>query len=314
MPKVVVAGAGQRGMLCAAELARAGAEVTVVEWLPAPGGQQPERWAGTLATSATQAGARFLLETLAVQFSGTFVEVLGAGGTSHLACDALVVATGSRPATRAELGITGDRCAGVVPGSAALHLTRAGVLLGHRPLIAGSGQFALRCARAQLAAGASEVSLTMPDGSSPAVGAAIRMFPGYRVISVHGASRVEVAVVRNHQESLRVRADALILAAGMRPTRNIEGAIERRDGVFFCQPQDEAAAMPDVRAAASQTASLVRATFGSGQFVPVQTDPPLFRADGGEGDLDLKISARPAPQITTSRRQRLRLVAVRCED
>jgi NADPH-dependent 2,4-dienoyl-CoA reductase/sulfur reductase-like enzyme len=247
-------------MLCAAKLARAGAEVTIVERLPSPGGQEPERSAGKLAKSAEGAGACFLLSTLAVQFGGMFVEVLGVNGASRLACDALAVATGSRTATRAELGITGDRCAGVVPGSAALQLTQAGVLLGHRPLIAGSGEFALHCAREQLAAGASEVSLTMP--APLAVGAGIRLFPGYRVVSVHGASRVEEAVLRNDQESLRIRADALILAAGMRPMRNIEGAIEQRDGVFFCQPQSEAKGTQDAEIAASETASLVQGTFG----------------------------------------------------
>jgi len=260
--KVVVAGAGQRGLLCAAKLAGAGVEVTVVERLPAPGGQEPERSAGQLAESAAVAGARVLLGTMAVRFGGIFVEVLGAGAAGRLACDALVVATGSRPATRAELGITGDRCAGVVPGPAAVQLTRAGVLLGHRPLIAGSGEFALRCAREQLAAGASEVSLTMPADSPPAVGAGIRVFPGYRVVSVHGASRVEAAVLRGHRESVRVPADTLILAAGIRPMRNVEGAIEPRDGVFFCQPRTEAAAPHDADMAASETASLVRTMLG----------------------------------------------------
>jgi hypothetical protein len=38
--------------------------------------------------------------------------------------------------------------------------------------------------------------------------------------------------------------------------RNIEGAIEPRDGVFFCQPQGEA----DAEITASGTASLVQAT------------------------------------------------------
>jgi pyruvate/2-oxoglutarate dehydrogenase complex dihydrolipoamide dehydrogenase (E3) component len=115
MPRVVVAGAGQRGMLCGARLARAGAEVTIVEWLPAPGGQEPERSAGELAESAVAAGARFVLGTVAIHFGGTFVEVLGGGGASRLACDALVVATGSRPATTAERSGTarGRRLSGI---------------------------------------------------------------------------------------------------------------------------------------------------------------------------------------------------------
>jgi D-hydroxyproline dehydrogenase subunit alpha len=246
-------------MRCAALLARAGASVTVVERLSVPGGREPERPAGELAGSAARSGVRLLLDTLAVRFGGAFVEVLGAGGAGRLPCDTLVVATGSRPASRAELRIDGDRCAGVVPGPAALRLTRAGVLLGHRPLIAGSGEFALRCARQQLTAGASAVSLTMPAGARRAPGAGIRVFAGYRVVSVHGTVRVDRAVLRDEQESVQVQADALILAAGLRPLRNIEGALEQRAGVFFCQPDREDEGVRGAETAASETAARVRA-------------------------------------------------------
>jgi NADPH-dependent 2,4-dienoyl-CoA reductase/sulfur reductase-like enzyme len=249
-------------MRCAALLARAGASVTIVEQLSEPGGREPGGSAGDLAGPAARSGVRLLLDTLAVQFGGTFVEVLGDGGVSRLPCDALVVATGSRPASRTELRITGDRCAGVVPGPAALRLTRAGVLLGHRPLIAGSGEFALRCAREQLAAGASAVSLTMPAGARRAPGAGIRVFAGYRVVSVHGAVRVDTAVLRGERESVQVQADALILAAGLRPLRTIEGATGQRPGVFFCQPDREDEGVRGAEAAASETAAQVRAAFG----------------------------------------------------
>jgi hypothetical protein len=243
-------------------LARAGAAVTIVERLSAPGGREPERSVGELAGSAARSGVRLLPDTLALQFGGMFVEVLGIDGVSRLPCDALVVATGSRSASRAELRITGDRCAGIVPGSAALRLTWAGVLLGHRPLIAGSGEFALHCAREQLAAGASEVALTMPAGARRAPGAGIRVFAGYRVVSVHGAIRVDRAVLCNEQESIQVQADALILAAGLRPLRNIEGAIEQREGVFFCQPNREDEGVRGAETAASETAARVRAALG----------------------------------------------------
>ena len=298
MSSVVVAGSGQRGLICAAELAAAGLQVTVVERLPHPGGQEPERSAGRLARAAYRAGARFVLGTLAVQYDGSAVDVLGVEGAAVLPSDALVVATGSRPATRAELGITGDRCAGVLPGSAALHLTQAGVLLGHRPLIAGSGAFGVHCARVQLAAGASEVTMTLPAAATvdAEVPAGVRVYAGYRVASVHGTARVEVAVLRpeavgsaggvhtgnapggaadkvghaeiepaRRREGLfRVPVDALILAAGMRPMRNIEGAIGERDGVFFCQPDGEDRGEQPARASAVATCRQVLAALGSG--------------------------------------------------
>jgi pyruvate/2-oxoglutarate dehydrogenase complex dihydrolipoamide dehydrogenase (E3) component len=288
MSSVVIAGAGQRGLICAAQLAAAGADVVVVERLPHPGGQEPERSTARLAKAAVRAGARFVLGTLAVQYDGTVVDVLGVDGAGSLPCGALVVATGSRPATRAELGITGDRCAGVVPGSAALHLTQAGVLLGHRPLVAGSGAFAAHCAHVQLAAGASEVTMTLPARAAGEVKvpAGVRVFAGYRVASVHGTSRVEAAVLRRdsmpsegegeppHPEGLslsgdgepqRIAADALILAAEMRPMRNIEGAITDREGVFFCQPEGEDRGEQSASTAAAATCSLVLAALAAGQ-------------------------------------------------
>jgi len=288
MSSVVIAGSGQRGLICAAEFAAAGMDVVVVERLPHPGGQEPERTSARLAKAARRAGARFVLGTLAVQYDGTVVDVLGVDGAGSLPCDALVVATGSRPATRAELGITGDRCAGVLPGSAALHLTQAGVLLGHRPLIAGSGAFAAHCAEVQLAAGASEVTMTLPAraASEVRVPAGVRVFAGYRVASVHGTARIEVAVLRRESgppagagerprpegrpppadgEPQRIATDALILAARMRPMRNIEGAITERDGVFFCQPEGEDRGEQAARTAAAATCSLVLAALASGQ-------------------------------------------------
>lgn len=296
MSSAVIAGSGQRGLICATELAVAGLDVVVVERLPHPGGQEPERTTGRLAKAARCAGVRFVLGTLAVQYDGAMVDTLGVNGARSLPCDALVVATGSRPATRAELGIAGDRCAGVLPGSAALHLTQAGVLLGHRPLIAGSGAFAAHCAEVQLAAGASEVTMTLPAHALDKVGvpAAVRVFAGYRVASVHGAARVEAAVLRRDSgppdgtedgppdgtgeqpaagarsqgrdgEPQRIIADALILAAGMRPMRNIEGAITERDGVFFCQPEGEDRGEQAARDSAAATCRLVLATLASSQ-------------------------------------------------
>lgn len=285
MSSVVIAGSGQRGLLCAAELAAAGVEVVIVERLPHPGGQEPERTVGRLAKAARQAGARFVLGTLAVQYDGAAVDILGVDGAGVLPCDALIVATGSRPSTRAELGITGDRCAGVLPGPAAMHLTQAGVLLGRRPLIAGSGAFAAHCAQMQLAAGAADVTMTLPSSAAVEVPSRVRVFAGYRIAGVHGTARVEAAVLHREmeppdkggrlrpggesahgeREHVRITADALILAAGMRPMRNIEGAIAEGDGVFFCQPEGEDRGEQPARSAATTACGWVLAKLKSDQ-------------------------------------------------
>jgi hypothetical protein len=44
--------------------------------------------------------------------------------------------------------------------------------------------------------------------------------------------------------------------------RNIEGAIEQREGVFFCQPDREDDGVRGAETAASQTAARVAAALG----------------------------------------------------
>jgi len=139
---VVVAGAGRTGILVSRMLAERGIGVTLVERLPAPGGQEPETDAAQLARAASRAGVRMMLGTLAAEFRQGQVHTLGVEGAVTLSADALVVATGSRPQTRAELGIAGERGAGVMPGSATRHLLDSGVLLGRHPLVIGDGHLA----------------------------------------------------------------------------------------------------------------------------------------------------------------------------
>jgi len=166
----LVVGAGRSGLLAARMLAREGLAVTLVERLPAAGGQEPEPAASGLAKAARRAGVDFVLGTLAVSLSGPVVETLGIGGAGSYRPDALVVATGTRPATVGELGVTGDRCAGILPGSAMIHLVESGVLPGWRPVVLGGGDLARHCAELCLRAGAHAVSVVSPAERAFAAG------------------------------------------------------------------------------------------------------------------------------------------------
>ena len=65
MSDVVVAGAGRTGILVSRMLAERGIGVTLVERLPAPGGQEPETDAAQLARAASRAGVRMMLAMFA---------------------------------------------------------------------------------------------------------------------------------------------------------------------------------------------------------------------------------------------------------
>jgi D-hydroxyproline dehydrogenase subunit alpha len=226
MPEAVVVGAGQSGLAAARRLAERDVHTTLVERLPAPGGTEPEGAPERrLAEEAAKRGVRMLLGALALRWTGEEVWTLGIGGFGALPAGAIVLANGSRPATRGELGIAGDRCAGIVSGSAALHLVEAGVLLGHRPLVYGGGGLAATCAELLLEAGASEVTLVSLADPAVEPPPAARVIRGWQLTSVHGVRRISSAWIERDGLRERLATDALVLAEGRVPMRNVEGAI-----------------------------------------------------------------------------------------
>jgi NADPH-dependent 2,4-dienoyl-CoA reductase/sulfur reductase-like enzyme len=260
----LVVGAGRSGLLAARMLAREGLAVTLVERLPAAGGQEPEPAASGLAKAARRAGVDFVLGTLAVSLSGPVVETLGIGGAGSYRPDALVVATGTRPATVGELGVTGDRCAGILPGSAMIHLVESGVLPGWRPVVLGGGDLARHCAELCLRAGAHSVSVVSPAERAFAAGRGIDTYDGWRLVSIHGWPRVDHVVIERDGQVARVTGDAVILAHQRRAMRNIEGAI--RDGglVVGCHSTADPKTADDAERTAREATQHVLELVGDG--------------------------------------------------
>lgn len=233
MRSVVIAGAGRSGLHAARMLAAAGVEVTVVERLPEPGGQEPERDARSLAKAATRAGARLVCGTLAAEFDDAGVRILGVDGTAVLPAQALVLATGSRPSTRAELGIQGDRGAGLLPGPVAHHYLDSGVLPGRHPLVVGDGQLAEHLCHQLRRAGAVEIC-SVRSTTVTADWPVTRTVAPARLLSVHGFPRLTSAVVSREGENVRIQTDAVLLASGRVPMRNVEGAVLPGPRVVDC--------------------------------------------------------------------------------
>jgi D-hydroxyproline dehydrogenase subunit alpha len=262
--RVVIAGAGASGVRCGELLLNAGVDVSIVERLPAPGGQEPERETRRMAAKLEKRGAHLILGTLIVSYENGWLITLGVSGEQRMPCDVLVVATGMRPATRGELRITGDRCAGVMPRSAMAHLLEVGVLPGYRPVVSGGGARAIECAEMLLRGGAKTVTVVAPVHREADLPAEVSLYIPYSVERVHGHARVtHVSLVHERNGALAdVAADALILAAGERPMLNIEGAIQDTPGVVFCHASAEGEGFSIVaqRAADAAMAALVQQT------------------------------------------------------
>jgi len=257
--RVVVVGAGITGLACAEALQDA-ADVTLVDRVPVPGGVHG--WEAPDTTDLVErCGARLVLGETAIRWDGRELVVIGQDGARRLPAAALVIATGTRPLGRAELGITGPRPAGVVAATVATHLAENGLLVGRRPVVVGGGDWARRSAHHLLEAGA-ELVTVVPHG---AVAMELRRRAGVRVLqdagvtAVAGDVRVTGVELASGEE---VACDALVLAHGTVPLRNVDGAVWDGERTVYAQPLSDPASVDGAKAAGADAAKAIRSLLG----------------------------------------------------
>jgi D-hydroxyproline dehydrogenase subunit alpha len=251
-PRIAVVGAGIAGLACTVELSPR-ASVTIIDRLPTAGGvlgyEQP--LVRELAREARAAGAVLALGTTATRWVENRLLLVGPDGIRWLTADTLVYAGGTRPATLAEGPVTGSRLAGVLPAPVAEHLLEAEVLLGHRVAVAGGGHWAAVILK-RLAHHSCQVIFVAEDpDSARRHEAEVTTIDGWRVRSISGRDRVSEAVLERGDQRMRLACDALILAGGERPLRNVDGAIfDPAPSVVYVQPHGPDLTAADVAVAA----------------------------------------------------------------
>ena len=238
---VAVVGAGPSGLGAAVELA-ATTSVTVVDRIPVAGGSAgwDDRAVRALADRARALAVDLRLGATALRWEPGRLLVAAPDGIAWRPATHLLMAGGRRPATAAELGLAGDRPAGVLPATVAKHVLEAGVPLWRRPLLLGDGPWAAEVAHLAGGLGAD----------------VLRLEPGWRASSVVGRDRVEGLVALRGAARRLIACDAVVLAADPRPIRNVEGAIlADAAGVTYVEPHGVEGA--EARAAAG--AAIARA-------------------------------------------------------
>ena len=232
MTTYLVVGAGPSGLACAVALARtSGARIVLIDRIPVTGGESG--WADPhvrrLTAQAETAGVELRLGVIATRWQDHRLLLISPLGVEWLPGDHLFYAGGRRPATQADLGITGRRPAGVLPATVVEHLLTTRVALWKRPLIIGDDTWAAR-----LAAGLRHTGGTVLGLGD--VGWADERFPEGR-IEVLGTHRVEGVRVHSGADLTHITCDGIVLAADARPNRNVDGALfDDAGGVTFVQP------------------------------------------------------------------------------
>jgi NADPH-dependent 2,4-dienoyl-CoA reductase/sulfur reductase-like enzyme len=233
--RIVVVGAGPSGLGCATALAEHH-PVTLVDRIPVVGGE-----AGWRSSQVQQAvrraqarGVDLRLGSSATRWQPGRLLVTGPGRVEWLPAGQLFYAGGLRPATPMELRISGDRPAGVVAATVALHLLESGVPLWREVVIVGTGHWAGEVTRRLRDRGATVTCVSADRSTVEGVSRSVVEADGLRV---NGRERVESFSCTSAGEPVEIRCDAVILAGPPRPNRNVDGAItDPSPDVVFVQP------------------------------------------------------------------------------
>ncbi len=167
------------------------------------------------------------------------VNVVAPGGVVRVRCRALIYAAGARERTIFEIGVVGDRPAGIfTAGEAQLLMDLYGVLPGREVVIVGSGDVGLIMARRFALEGARVKAVVeimpWPGGLMRNVVQCLHDFGiplllSHAVVRVAGRGRVERVVVARVGEDLRplpgtefeIPCDTVVVAAGLRPNADL---------------------------------------------------------------------------------------------
>lgn len=255
---VVVIGGGPAGMAAAARAAELGLRAALVESRDLLGGIPLQcihpgfgvhcfgedltgtQFAYRLIDRVERSGAEVLLRAHVhsvdvVAHDEKVVNVIAPEGVLKLRCRAIVYAAGARERTIFEIGVVGDRPAGVfTAGEAQLLMDLYGVMPGREVVIVGSGDVGLIVARRFALEGARVRAVVeimpWPGGLMRNVVQCLTDFSiplllNHAVVRIVGKRRVEKVVVARVGEDLKpvpgtefeIPCDTVVVAAGLRP-------------------------------------------------------------------------------------------------
>ncbi|MBR7103407.1 MAG: FAD-dependent oxidoreductase [Lentisphaeria bacterium] len=261
---IAVIGGGAAGLTAAARCAAAGKKTLLIERLSRPGGvlQQcihsgfgihrfneeltgPE-YAHRVLTQAEEAGAEILLNATVMQIDGTGeVKTLTVysrdEGVLLIRARAVILAMGCRERCRGNLGIPGERTAGIFnAGLAQKLINEQGLLPGTRAVIAGSGDIGLIMARRLSWCGVKVACvieiMPYPAGLSRNIAQCLEDFDiplllSHTLTGIYGKKRVEYVTIAplvngvpDLAQEKKITCDTILFSVGLVPENELSRA------------------------------------------------------------------------------------------
>jgi sarcosine oxidase subunit alpha len=223
-PDVLVIGAGAAGLAAAAEAAKAGATVVLLEQGREAGGHLLGDASGAirsgLARQALESGVRLLADTAAFGvFGGMLVAAAGLDALYRIRAKHVIFATG---AVEQSAVFPGNDLPGVMVSSGVqLLLHRYGVLAGRRAVVLAADNMAYSSAWALRDAGAQITVVDLrSEGGWPE---GFPVVPGSTIVSAHGRRHVTGVTVGppGSTSGRKVSCDLLVIACVQVPSTNL---------------------------------------------------------------------------------------------
>ena len=119
----------------------------------------------------------------------------------------------------------------MLPAPAACELAAHGLFRPSSPVVIGGGRWAARAAAALVEAGAA-VTVVAPDGLLVPIHAPVAVHERLTPLAVRGDPQVE----RLECDGAAFECDGVVLAHGLVPIRNVDGAVDGGERTVYAQP------------------------------------------------------------------------------